>query len=42
MKTSSPYPQTVEDIAFQKRVDFWKGKVSEILVSPFNYDMWGQ
>ncbi len=42
MKTSSPYPQTVQDIAFQKRVDFWKDKVSEILVSPFNYDMWGQ
>ena len=42
MKTSSPYPQTVEDIAFQKRVDFWKNKVSEILVSPFNYDSWGQ
>lgn len=42
MKTSSPYPQTVQDIAFQKRVDFWKGKVSDILVSPFNYDMWGQ
>ena len=42
MKTSSPYPQTVEDVLFQKRVDFWKGKVNEILVSPFNYDNWGQ
>ena len=42
MKTVSPYPQTKEDIAFQKRVDYWKGKVDEILVSPFNYNSWGQ
>ena len=40
MKTASPYPQTVEDQAFQKRVDFWKTKVDEILVSPFNYSTW--
>ena len=42
MKTSSPYPQTKEDVAFQKRVDFWKEKVDQILVSPFNQDSWGQ
>jgi hypothetical protein len=41
MKTSSPYPETVKDIAFQKRVDYWKNKVDEILVSPFNYNTWG-
>ena len=41
MKTSTPYPETVEDVAFQKRVDFWKNKVNEILVSPFNYNTWG-
>lgn len=41
MKTATPYPQTTEDIVFQKRVDFWKNKVDEILVSPFNYDTWG-
>lgn len=41
MKTSSPYPETVKDLAFQKRVDFWKNKVDEILVSPFNYNTWG-
>jgi hypothetical protein len=40
MKTSSPYPETAEDIAFQKRVDYWKNKVDEILVSPFNSNMW--
>jgi hypothetical protein len=41
MQTASPYPETVKDIAFQKRVDFWKNKVDEILVSPFNYSSWG-
>jgi hypothetical protein len=41
MKTTSPYPETVEDIAFQKRVDYWKNKVDQILVSPFNYNTWG-
>jgi len=41
MKTATPYPETVKDIAFQKRVDFWKNKVDQILVSPFNYDTWG-
>jgi hypothetical protein len=41
MKTTTPYPETTQDILFQKRVDYWKNKVSEILVSPFNYDTWG-
>jgi hypothetical protein len=41
MKISTPYPETASDIAFQKRVDFWKNKVDEILVSPFNYNSWG-
>ena len=41
MKTTTPYPETAEDIAFQKRVDFWKNKVDNILVSPFNYNTWG-
>ena len=40
MNTSTPYPQTTKDIAFQKRVDFWKNKVDDILVSPFNQDSW--
>jgi heme/copper-type cytochrome/quinol oxidase subunit 2 len=41
MKTATPYPETAKDKAFQKRVDFWKNKVDEILVSPFNYNSWG-
>jgi hypothetical protein len=42
MKTVSPYPQTKEDLVFQKRVDYWKDKIDEILVSPFNSKSWGQ
>jgi len=42
MKTVSPYPQTKEDLVFQKRVDYWKDKIDEILVSPFNYNSWGE
>jgi hypothetical protein len=41
MKTTPAYPQTAQDIAFQKRVDFWKTKVGDILVSPFNKNSWG-
>jgi len=41
MKTTPAYPQTAQDIAFQKRVDFWKNKIPDILVSPFNKNIWG-
>ena len=41
MKTTPQYPVTMKDIAFQKRVDFWKTKVADILVSPFNSTTWG-
>ena len=41
MKIATPYPESAKDIAFQKRVDYWKNKVDEILVSPFNYSNWG-
>lgn len=42
MKITTPYQETVQDIAFQKRVDFWKNQVDNILVSPFNYNMWSE
>ena len=41
MKTDSPFPETPKDIAFQKRVDYWKTRIDEILVSPFNHNSWG-
>jgi hypothetical protein len=40
MQNTPPYPQNIKDLAFQKRVDFWKTKVDDILVSPFNHNMW--
>jgi hypothetical protein len=42
MQKSSPYPETVEEIEFQKKVDYWKNKIDEILVSPFNYNEWNK
>lgn len=42
MKTMSPYPETIQDQVFQKRVDFWKTQVENILVSPFNHTTWGE
>jgi hypothetical protein len=42
MKTASPYPETEQDIAFQKKVNAMKNNLGEILVSPFNNDTWGE
>ena len=42
MKVASPYPKTMQEIEFQKKIDYWKNKVDQILVSPFNYNTWGQ
>jgi hypothetical protein len=42
MKKSSPYPESAEDIAFQKKVDAMKNNLDQILVSPFNHDTWGE
>ena len=42
MQNTQPYPKTEKDILIEKRVDYWKGKLDEILVSPFNYDTWSR
>lgn len=42
MKTASPYPQTEEDMAFQREVDTLRSQLDNVLVSPFNHTMWGQ
>jgi hypothetical protein len=36
------YPKTAKDIAMEKRVDYWKDQLSEVLVSPFNYNSWSR
>ena len=42
MQVSTPYPKTEKDILFEKRVDYWKTKLNDILVSPFNYNAWSK
>ena len=42
MKTATPYPETKEDMLFQKKVDALKNNLDQILVSPFNYNTWGE
>lgn len=42
MEDTTPYPLTKKDIAMQHRVDYWKSKLNEILVSPFNYKNWSK
>ena len=36
------YPKTVKDIALEQRVDYWKERLPEILISPFNHDKWSK
>ena len=40
MRDTTPYPITMEDIEFQNKVNYWKEKVKDILVAPFNYKNW--
>lgn len=40
MKTASIYPKTLKDIEKQQRVAHWQTKLSDILVAPFNNDVW--
>lgn len=42
MSNTTPYPKTEKDIAMEKRVEYWKSKLGEILVSPFNYNTWSR
>lgn len=36
------YPKTLKDIAMENRVDYWRNKLSEIIVSPFNHNNWSK
>ena len=42
MATEPLYPKTLKDIAMEKRVEYWKDKLSEIIVSPFNHSSWSK
>jgi len=40
MSTKDLYPKTNKDIMEERRVDYWKNRLTNILVSPFNNDSW--
>jgi len=42
MDAVHPIPQTQEDAAFQKNVDYWKTQVDQMVIAPFNYDTWSK
>ena len=42
MANTTPYPLTKDDILFEKQVEFWKNRIKNILVSPFNYNTWSR
>jgi hypothetical protein len=42
MATQPLYPRTKKDIAMENRVDYWKSRLSEILISPFNHNSWSR
>ena len=42
MATKPIYPKTEKDIAMENRVKYWKDKLSNILVSPFNHNTWSR
>lgn len=42
MNTYNKFPQTVQDQELQRRTDYWKNHIDEILVSPFNSTTWSK
>lgn len=40
MQNTSPFPRTAKDIAMEQRVDYWKNRINDILLSPFNHTQW--
>ena len=34
------YPKTQEEVNFEHRVDYWKNKIPDLIVAPFNNDKW--
>lgn len=42
MASVPKYPKTKKDIEEENRVDYWKSKKNEILISPFNHNNWSK
>jgi len=42
MKNMKLYPESLEDIEMDKKLEYWKSKINDILVSPFNHNTWSK
>jgi hypothetical protein len=42
MENREIYPKSLKDQAIDERVNYWKDKLSEILISPFNHKSWSR
>lgn len=40
MQNTTVYPTSMKDINLQKKLDYWKKRVPEFLLSPFNHNSW--
>ena len=40
MRNEQLYPKTKKEIMFDKKVDHWRTKLADVMVSPFNSDNW--
>ena len=40
MNVTPLYPKTQKEINFEKKVDYWREKLPEIAIAPFNHDNW--
>lgn len=42
MKNSKEFPITTRSIEFQEKVDYWRNRIGDILISPFNRNNWSR
>ena len=42
MEKTPLYPVTQEELNFEKRVDYWRPRISDILISPLNNKNWSR
>ena len=42
MQYQTPFPKSGQQIEAQQRVNFWKNKINDLLVSPFNPTVWSE
>lgn len=42
MMNATSFPKTMKEVEFENRVDYWKSKLNNILVSPFNKTQWSE